>query len=350
MSEPLPPRSLTQPNRSYLLAVVGETTGAGATDIASGDRSPEDSGSPGHTISDGDLPTRMLVFGLARHDGTIPAAEVFAVAEQCHRSPEQVRSCLRRIVGEGLFERDGVGQRAVYRPTDAGMHALAGFGRRAIRAHVQDTERGGWDGRWHLAAFAVPESKRTARDALRDQLGLLGGAAVHNGLYVSPHGWDDEVAAAADGLDVAEHLTLAVSDALTVGGESEPRALAARLWPLDDLAGRYQAFLDRWSVVLDNLGRLQRSNCPLPDSAFLPGSLAMALAYRDCLAADPLLPGELLPHPWPGRAARDLIVRSRRLALQVRAEADRPRLFATWDDLVDSAVPPDDGAPRSDTP
>jgi phenylacetic acid degradation operon negative regulatory protein len=318
---------------------VGETTGADATDVVSGDPPRAQPDPAGDAISDEDLPTRMLVFGLARHDGTIPAAEVFAVADQCHRSPEQVRSCLRRIVGEGLFERDGVGQRAVYRPTEAGMRALTAFGRRAIRAHVQDTERDGWDGRWHLVAFAVPESKRTARDALRDQLGLLGGAAVHNGLYVSPHGWDDDVAATADSLGVAHHVTLAVTETLSVGGESEPRDLAARLWPLDDLAGRYQAFLDRWSVVLDNLGHLQRHNCPLPDSAYLPGSLAMALAYRDCLAADPLLPLELLPHPWPGRAARDLIVRSRRLALQVRAEADRPRLFATFDDLVDSAVP-----------
>jgi len=314
---------------------VGETTGADATDVVA-DPSSAVFAPGGRSLSDGDLPTRMLVFGVAQHDGTIPAADVFAVAAACQRSTEQVRSCLRRLVGEGLFTRDGVGQRAVYRPTDEGLRTLAAFGSRAIRAHVQDTERDGWDGRWHLAAFAVPEARRPARDALRDHLGQLGGAAVHNGLYVSPHPWDKDVAAMADDLDVADHLTLAVTDDLTVGAESDPRRVAARLWPLDDLAARYEAFVERWSVVPEYLVAMRRNHQRLADSAFLPGALAMALAYRGCLDADPLLPPDLLPHPWPGRAARDLIVRSRRLALEVRAERDRPVLFATFDDLVDA--------------
>ena len=309
------------------------TAGEDATDLAGVDAK---SGSKADAISDGDLPTRMLVFGVARHDGTILGSDVFSVAEACHRSPEQVRSCLRRLVGEGLFAREGVGQRAVYRPTEAGLEALAGFGARALQAHAQDTERAGWDRRWHLVAFAVPEARRAARDALRDQLGLLGGAAVHNGLYVSPHPWDKDVLAGADRLGVAEHVTLAVTDDLVVGGETEPTALAARLWPLEDLAARYQAFLDRWSSVIDGLRTMQRRREQLPDSAFLPGALAMGLAYRACLDNDPLLPPELLPHPWPGREARELLVRSRRLALRIRAEGGRPALFATFDDLVDA--------------
>ena len=42
----------------------------------------------------------MLVLGLARKDGSILAADAFAVADACGRSPEQVRSCLRRLVAE----------------------------------------------------------------------------------------------------------------------------------------------------------------------------------------------------------------------------------------------------------
>ncbi len=159
---------------------------------------------------------------------------------------------------------------------------------------------------------------------------------MHNGLYVSPHPWDKDVLATAERLEVVEHVTLAVTDELTVGGETEPVALAAQLWPLADLAGRYQAFLDRWSGVLERLGAMQRQHQQLPDSAFLPGALAMGLAYQACFEADPLLPAELLPQPWPGRAARDLLVSSRRLALRIRAEGGRPALFATFHDLVDS--------------
>jgi phenylacetic acid degradation operon negative regulatory protein len=310
---------------------VGRTTGT------------ESPGGRAGPIRDVDLPTRMLVFGVARHDGSIPAAEVFAVAEACHRSTEQVRSCLRRLLAEGLFVREGVGQRATYHPTDDGLRALAGFGGRALQAHAQDSGPRGWDGHWHLVAFAVPEARRTARDALRDQLGALGGAPVHNGLYVSPHPWDKDVVATAEQLGVVDHVTLARTDQLAVGGVSEPRELAARLWPIDDVAARYRTFLDRWSVALDHMSQMQRQRVQLPDSAFLPGALAMALAYRACLDADPLLPADLLPHPWPGREARDLLVSSRRLALRLRAESGRPALFATFDDLL-RTLPGDAGS------
>lgn len=301
---------------------MGETTGGGPTE-------------PTEVRIDGtDIPTRMLVFGVARHDGTIAAADAFGVADACDRSAEQVRSCLRRLVAVGLFERDGIGQQAVYRPTDAGLRALSAMGARTARARAQDRERDAWDGNWHLVAFAVPEARRTARDALRDRLVALGGAAVHNGLYVSPHPWAKDVAAAAVDLDLVDHVTQATTDQLTVGATTDPRVLAARLWRLDELADRYRSFLDRWSGVPERLDRMRREHAQLPDSSFLPGSLAMGLAYRDCFRCDPLLPAALLPQPWPGRAARELLVRSRRLALDIRADRGRPALFVTFHDHV----------------
>ena len=47
-----------------------------------------------------------------------------------------------------------------------------------------------------------------------------------------------------------------------------------------------------------------------------------------------VLPPELLPRPWPGRTARDIVVRSRRLALLLRVDARRPALFSLFDDAV----------------
>jgi len=301
---------------------------------------------PRSSIGGGDLPTRMLVLGLARQDGSILAADAFPVADACGRSPEQVRSCLRRLVAENLFTRDGQGQRAVYRPTEDGLAALGASTARARLAHTQDTAGAGrsgrgsgehvWDRRWHLAAFAIPEARRAARDALREHLGRLGGAAIHNGLYASPHPWEKDVADEAERLGVSEHITLAATDDLAVGPVSEPTALAARLWPVERLAARYQSFVDRWGHVPADLASMRRRHQTLPDSAFLPGALAMGLAYQACFDDDPLLPPELLPHPWPGGAARDLLVRSRRLALEIRAAHNRPALFRSFDDLIDA--------------
>ena len=328
---------------------MGETTGADATGTpatgagATGATGIRAAGPDGRVLAPdaldgGDLPTRMLVFGVAHHDGTIAAGDAFAVAEACGRSAEQVRSCLRRLVSEGLFVREGVGQRATYSPTDAGLSELSAVGDRALRAREQDRERDDWDGRWRLVGFAVPEARRAARDALREGLGALGGAPVHNGLYVSARPWEADVVAVATDLGVVEHLTQATTDRLVVGGESDPSVLAARLWKLDALAARYQIFVERWSCVSDSLARMRREHTPLPDTAFLPGALAMALAYQACFEADPLLPAQLLPRPWPGRAARDLLVRTRRQALEVRSESGRPALFATYHDLVESST------------
>jgi phenylacetic acid degradation operon negative regulatory protein len=69
---------------------------------------------------------------------------------------------------------------------------------------------------------------------------------------------------------------------------------------------------------------------------FLPGALAVTVEFGSVFADDPLLPPELLPRPWPGRAARELLVRSRRLALRLRELHNRPALFRSFDDLIES--------------
>jgi phenylacetic acid degradation operon negative regulatory protein len=201
------------------------------------------------------IPTRVLVLGMARDDGSIAAADVAPVAEACGLSPEQVRSCLRRLLGEGLFTREGVGRGAVYRPTADGRAARRTEAWRGRLAYAQDRDDQGWDGRWHLVAFAVPETRRSARDALRERLGTLGGAPVQNGLYVSPHAWEKDVLATVERLAIAEHVTLVTAGDLAVGGESDPVRLARRLWPVDELAPRYQAFVDEWGGVPDRLER-----------------------------------------------------------------------------------------------
>lgn len=282
------------------------------------------------------VPTRVLVLGMAHEDGTILAVEVQPVAEACGQSAEQVRSCFRRIVTEGLFIRDGNGQAAVFRATEAGLRALGTYAERTRLAYAQDAAGRAWDGRWHLVAFAVPEARRAARDRFRDHLLALGGAAVHNGLYVSPHHWEKDVAAEADRLEITEVVTVAETTELAIGGERDARVLAQRLWDIDALGARYDAFVARWSHLPELLEDMRHRHERLSDASFLPGALAMALEFQPCFADDPLLPPELLPRPWPGRTARDVLVKSRRQAMRIRAEAQRPALFRTYDDLLDA--------------
>lgn len=282
------------------------------------------------------IPTRVLVLGMAHEDGTLLTEELLPVADACGLTADQVRSCLRRLVAEGLFVRDGAARPTRYAATETGMAALGATVERTRLAYAQDAAGRGWDRRWRLVAFAVPERERAARDAFRDHLIELGGAAIQGGLYVSPHQWHKDVTAFAERLGIVGAVTLMTTDDLDVGGVSDPRRLADTLWPIESLASRYAAFVERFHAVPDRLVDMRTRHEKLPDAAFLPGALAMAVAFGACFDDDPLLPPELLPRPWPGRAARDLVIKSRRLALAIRKGQGRPALFrATFDDAVE---------------
>jgi phenylacetic acid degradation operon negative regulatory protein len=282
------------------------------------------------------IPTRILVLGMAREDGSILASELTPVAEACGQTADQVRSCLRRLVAEGLFVRTGSGPSARFEATEAGMRALGADVERTRLAYGQDAAGRGWDGQWRLVAYAIPEGRRSSRDGLRDRLLALGGAAIQGGMYVSPHAWHKDVRAEAERLGVAGSVTLATTPDLELAGERDPRAITRRLWPIDALYAAYQAFVDRYAHVPETLSGMHREHQRIGDASFLPGALAMAVDFQACFRDDPLLPPELLPRPWPGRAARDLLARSRRLGLASRETPGRPALFRLYDEAIEA--------------
>jgi phenylacetic acid degradation operon negative regulatory protein len=285
------------------------------------------------------IPTRLLVLGMLGEDGSLRMDELVPIASACGSGPEQLRSCLRRLVAEGVLGRNGAGRRARYQATPAGLGAMHEQRARLRRGYDIDRGAARWDGLWHLVAFAIPESERAARDAFRDRLRILGGASIQGGLYVSATAWEPDVAAAAKEVGVEGFVTKATSDDLCSGGVREPRELARRLWRLDEVSARYAAFVALYAPVIPALSAMRARREALPDEAFLPGALAMAVAFTPCFDADPLLPAALLPQPWPGSAARELLIASRGLALELREAQGRPRLFHFFDEETTNSCP-----------
>ncbi|NLA35560.1 MAG: transcriptional regulator [Actinobacteria bacterium] len=286
----------------------------------------------------GGIPTRLMVMGMAKRDGSIATADLVPVMEACGLSTDQVRSCLRRLVNEGLFTRDGEGREAIYKATEAGLAVLRSNSDRTVLAYAQDAAGRGWDRQWRIVAFAIPESMRSARDTFRDRLLSLGAASVHNGLYVSPHRWEAEVAAEMSRLEIAQYVTTATTDDLEVGGITNARELAAALWPLDDIADRYREFIDMYHDVPANLSDMRRRGEKIAEHDFLPGALHIAIRFMRCFELDPLLPPELLPKAWPGREARDIMARCRRIGLLAREDKGGPAMFQVYDEAI-SALP-----------
>ncbi|MFD3550701.1 PaaX family transcriptional regulator C-terminal domain-containing protein [Streptomyces goshikiensis] len=276
------------------------------------------------------IPTRLVVHALVREDGTVDGAELYEVAGALGMTDQQVRLCVKRLVAEGRFTLEGRGRRSLLRLTGAAGPGLPATPEVDFVRHAYRQDRGlePWDGVWHLFAFAVPESSRAARDALRDTLTGLGAAPLQGGLYVTPNAIAPYVRAAAASLGVGSALTCLTSRDLDAGGATDPAALAARLWPLPRIAARYDAVSRLAEAVLtDGPG-------PGPEAESATArAVALAAAFSEAMLPDPLLPPELLPRPWPAAAAR-----ARAAAawdhLRATAPGNGPRLFRLYAEAV----------------
>ncbi|MER7622985.1 PaaX family transcriptional regulator C-terminal domain-containing protein [Streptomyces sp. NPDC126503] len=282
------------------------------------------------------VPTRLLVHALVREDGTVDAGELYAVAGLLGMTDQQVRLCVKRLVAEGRFTHEGRGRKAVLRAVADVTGSITPDVAYVRHAYRQDQGLAAWDGTWHLFAFAIPEANRTSRDALRDTLRHLGAAPVQSGLYVSANPVEDLVEARARHLGVTHAITTFTTTDLCVGGIGDPPALAAALWPLNDIAARHERLAGFARTCLERLAR--------PGGLTGPERLTMAVrlaaAFTDAMEPDPLLPPELLPRPWPGTRARRITAACWTALAEADAHAPAgtpvPRLFAQYDDLLAS--------------
>src|SRR5437763_312765 len=106
---------------------------------------------------------------------------------------------------------------------------------------------------------------------------------------------EDGTIVASELMPLSDAVTQASTDDLTVGGVSDPRELARKLWTIDEIAVRYQRFVDRYAGVPEALENMRHRRERLPDAVFLPGALSVTVEFGSVFADDPLLPPELLP-------------------------------------------------------
>ncbi|WP_082067918.1 PaaX family transcriptional regulator C-terminal domain-containing protein [Mycolicibacterium llatzerense] len=267
---------------------------------------------------------------MLRDDATIDAGALYDVAGELGMTDQQVRLCIKRLVADGQFTQDGRGRKAVLRATDE-LRSTITPDRDYIRfMYAQDRGDAPWDGRWHVVAFAVPESVRAARDAMRDAIVRLGGAAIQGGLYVSPNDWDSEISAAAEQLGISEHVTTMTTADLAVGDLIEPRALAAHLWPLDEIAERHRRLLavaERALLALSDATPTRHQTI----------AIELAAEFTRAVEPDPLLPPELLPQPWIGAAARAKVAACWAELLKIDAP-QRIKLFEWYSEVIDEVT------------
>ena len=207
-------------------------------------------------------------------------------------SAAAVRQAVSRLSRQGWLAPRRDGNLAFYAVTERGRRRIAELSPRIYGPVIE------WDGRWRVLAWEGGDAARRARDRLRHELRALGWAALSPSTWITP----------ADSLDAARAAAASCGFAQThfftgtYGGPLSDRQLVDRCWNLDEIAGAYRVFVERYRAGLlreREGGRLD------PEAAFVE-RLWLVHDYRKFAYLDPGLPSELVPAHWPGTTAAAL--------------------------------------------
>ena len=133
-----------------------------------------------------------------------------------------------------------------------------------------------WDGFFTQASYDIEETNKRTRDLWREKLKELNFGRLQKSVYISPFDLSDDL------WEFIEERRLTgkvyVSRIKFIG--IDPKEIAFKAWPLEDLSKRYQKLLERWQEK------------KVDPQEFLA-------QYFEILFDDPHLPQELLPRNWP---------------------------------------------------
>lgn len=138
--------------------------------------------------------------------------------------------------------------------------------------------KNGWDGKWRVVIFDIPESERGKRARIRQILRNSGFGRLTNSVYVSP--FDNlEVACQKIREKIGKESKLFSFEAKQINDLVENKIIAKTAFHLDELAKKY----NRWIKLAKN-----------PNS-----KIDILISYYVLLLeVDPALPEELLPVSW----------------------------------------------------
>ncbi len=254
------------------------------------------------TSSDGAPSARNLlvtVFGDAMlPHGADTAVSVRSLAELLAPfgvSERLARTSLTRLVNDGLLTIRSVGRRSFYSVDPASMPLF-----RRADARIYGSRRGEWDRTWTIVVIDGSEASAAKRLRLRQRLTWAGLGVVVPNVMASPVVTVEEAALVVDQTGGFSNVLVSRSHVYDGASTIDEEELARRCSPVDELAGRYDEFVDVFrDFDRGTLGELD------PVDAFKLRTLLIA-TYRRIVLVDPLLPESLLPEGWAGARARAL--------------------------------------------
>ena len=250
-----------------------------------------------------------------------------------------VRTSVFRLGREGWLNSTPVGRRSLYTVTETGRRRFE-----AADQRIYAGQRQGWNGEWTFVLASDrtrpvdpkrPPGDEGAGASLARQLQWLGFGEVGQRLYAHPVSDSGQLRLLLRDLGIGQDAVIFRARAETLSGSEPLRALARRIWDLEQVEADYQAFLDLFRPVLS---ALSQAGDPPPELCFMARTLLIH-EYRRIVLRDPMLPEALLPGEWTGRAAW-LLCRNLYRLTEARAERHLCAILETADGPVTRAHPP----------
>src|SRR5215468_3619066 len=225
----------------------------------------------------------ITVFGdaIVPRGGSVWLGTLLAFFEGLDIDSGVVRTAMSRLAADGWLTREKVGRNSFYRLAEKGRETFE-----AATRHIYDPPPSDWTGRFELLLISNGEDRDASREALRN----TGFGSPLPGVWVAP-----------SGVPVPEEAANAIR--LEVSAEDvNGRRLLSASWPLQRTADAYLKFMKMFEPLHVAIVR----GASLSDADAFTARILSIHYYRRVVLRDPLLPGELLPSDWPGRAAREL--------------------------------------------
>jgi phenylacetic acid degradation operon negative regulatory protein len=248
------------------------------------------------------LNTRSMIFTLfgdyIRHYGNeIWIGSLIRVLQEFGHNEQSVRAAISRMNKQGWIAAEKRGNKSYYSLTEMGKERIEEAAERIYKIKPHS-----WDGKWRILMYTIPETKRSIRDELRQELIWSGFGSLSNSTWISPNKLEKQVYTLIDKYKIHEFVNFFVSD---YKGPGEPEDLVQNCWNIDEINEKYEHFIRDYSqkyVIAKN--KIDKGE--MTDGQCFVERTILVHEYRKFLFIDPGLPGELLPEKWLGDSAASL--------------------------------------------